>query len=418
MLEPKELEKRRTHRAKQTKTKKRKRSVAPFVLVVLIAYVVSALVVPMPDLQVDSAAPKTLPAGSVNIPWPTYGQTAIGAVGYGILSQNGDQKPLPIASVAKVMTAIAVLKAHPMQPGTQGETITITKEDVAVYNRYILEGQSAVEVEAGEQLTQYQALQALLLPSANNMADVLARWAFGSLEEYIGFVNSFTKTLGMENTVIADASGFSPKTTSTAIDLAKLAEIAMNHPTVAEIVAQPQANLPVAGIVYNVNNQLGSNGIVGIKTGNTDEAGGCYMFAASRKIDENNTITVFGVIMGAPDLATAIADSLPLLDETFKNFRVIKPVGTNQVVGKLTQAGGGGVPIIVHQGKAVVGWVGQAPRVEISVDAKSAPVIAGDKVGELTLYVGNMTHEMNLIAADSVAAHTVLWRLRHAGGYL
>src|SRR3989344_5258265 len=262
VLEPKELEKRRTHRAKQTKTKKRKRSVAPFVLVVLIAYVVSALVVPMPDLQVDSAAPKTLPAGSVNIPWPTYGQTAIGAVGYGILSQNGDQKPLPIASVAKVMTAIAVLKAHPMQPGTQGETITITKEDVAVYNRYILEGQSAVEVEAGEQLTQYQALQALLLPSANNMADVLARWAFGSLEEYIGFVNSFTKTLGMENTVIADASGFSPKTTSTAIDLAKLAEIAMNHPTVAEIVAQPQANLPVAGIVYNVNNQLGSNGIV------------------------------------------------------------------------------------------------------------------------------------------------------------
>src|SRR3990167_8061991 len=57
------------------------------------------------------------------------------------------------------------------------------------------------------------------------------------------FVNGFTNTLGLINTNIADASGFSPKTTSNAVDLTKLAEIAMNHPAIAEIVAQPQANL-------------------------------------------------------------------------------------------------------------------------------------------------------------------------------
>lgn len=418
VLEPKELEKRRHHRAKKQKTKRRKRSAAPFILLLLAVYVTAALVIPLPALQAETSVPKLPPAGSVSLPWPGYGHAALGAVGHGVLAQNGEQKPLPMASIAKVVTAVAVLKVKPIQPGTNGETLTITREDVATYNRYIAEGQSVIRVEAGEQLTQYQALQALLLPSANNMADVLVRWAFGSQEEYITFVNPFTKTLGMEKTTIADASGFSPRTVSTALDLTKLAEIAMNHPVIAEIVAQPQADLPVAGIVYNVNNQLGSGGIVGIKTGNTDEAGGCYMFAATRKIDDANSVTVVGTIMGAPDLATAIADSMPILDEAFKNFNVIKPVETNQVVGKLSQTGGGDVSIVVHQGASVVSWIAQAPRVELTTNAQPTHVVAGDKVGTLTLFVGNMTHEMPLVAADTIPPHSVLWRLRHAGGYL
>ncbi len=418
VLEPKELEKRRDHRAKKQKNKRRKWSAAPFVVFVAVTYVVVSLVIPSPPLQAVMAAPKASMTGSVSLPWPGYGQAAIGAVGYGTLAQNGDPKPLPIASVAKIITAVAVLKARPIQPGEQGETITITKDDVATYNRYVAEGQSVIKVEVGEQLTEYQALQAMLLPSANNMAEVLVRWAFGSDSEYLAFVNPFTKTLGMENTVVADASGFSPQTVSTAVDLTKLAEIAMNNPVLAELVAQPQAELPVAGVVYNVNNQLGKNGIVGIKTGNTDEAGGCYMFAATRKIDETNSVTVVGTIMGASERNIAIADSFPLLDTAYKNFKVIKPVETNQIVGKLTQSGGGEVPIIVHQGQPVVSWVSQVPRVDINAHFASSHVAQGDQVGTINVYVGNLTYEMKLIAAESIATHSVFWRLRHAGGYL
>ncbi len=100
------------------------------------------------------------------------------------------------------------------------------------------------------------------------------------------------------------------------MDLVKLAEIAINHPVISEIVKQEQADLPVAGTVYNVNNLLGKHGVIGIKTGNTDEAGGCYLFSARRKIDATHEITVVGAIMGAPARDKALNDSLPLLDET------------------------------------------------------------------------------------------------------
>lgn len=418
VLEPRELEARRTSRDKKQKSKHRKRSLLPVIGVVMAVYTVFALTIPVPALQADIATIKLTPAGAVSLPWPRYGQAALGAVGYGLLDQHGQQKPLPMASVAKVVTAVAVLKVHPIQPGTQGETITITRDDVAMYSKFVAEGQSVVRVEEGEQLTEYQALQALLLPSANNMADILVRWAFGSQENYLTFVNPFTKTLGMTDTLIADASGFSPQTVSTAVDLAKLGEIAMNQPAIAEIVAQAQADLPVAGRVYNVNRLVGHDGMVGIKTGNTDEAGGCYLFAAKRNIDAQNSVVVVGAIMGAPDLSTAIDDSVPIINEAFKNFKVLQPIATNQVVGTLSQAGGKSSPIIVHQGPQVVSWLAQTPRVEILPKAQSAQVKSGDTVGNLKLYVGNMAHDISLIAAQDIQGHSVLWRLRHAGGYL
>jgi serine-type D-Ala-D-Ala carboxypeptidase (penicillin-binding protein 5/6) len=418
ILEPKELEQRRHSRANKHKAKRRKRSAVPFICFILAVYVVFAVLIPAPALVAETTPVKLPPTGSVSMPWPSYGEAAIGAVGYGLLAQNGEQKPLPMASIAKIITAVAVLKVHPIQPGTKGETITLGAQDVATYRQYIAQDQSVIEVRDGEQLTEYQALQALLLPSANNMADALVRWAFGSSDEYLTFVNPFVGTLGMKNTRIADASGFSPKTVSTAVDLAKLAEIAMNHPVIAEIVNQAQADLPVAGIVYNVNKLIGHGGVVGIKTGNTDEAGGCYMFSAKRKIDGTTSVTVVGAIMGAPDLATAIDSSLPLLDEAFKNFTVTKPVETNQIVGTLSQLGGKKVPIIVHQGVSVVGWVAQKMGVEVKTHAQPTQVAAGDNVGMITLQVGDMTYEMPLIAADSIASHSVVWRVRHAGGYL
>ncbi len=418
VLEAKELEKRRHKRAKKQKTKRRKRSAAPFICLILAVYVVAALVVPLPALQARMNEPKLPAAVTVSLPWPGYGQAAIGAVGYGLLAQNGEQKPLPMASVAKVITALAVLKVHPIQPGTQGETMTITKQDVATYNQYLAEGQSVVEVEVGEQLTEYQALQALLLPSANNMADVLVRWAFGSAQDYLTFANPFVDTLGLSNTQIADASGFSAQTASTAADLAKLAEIAMNQPVIAEIVVQPQADLPVAGTVYNVNYQLGSAGIVGIKTGNTDEAGGCYLFAAKRQLDASNSVTVVGAVMGAPNLVIAMKDTLPLLDEAFKNFKVTKPVETNQIIGLVSQPGGSSVPIVAQQGVAVVSWAAQTMRAEFSMAPLRAQVSAGDELGTLTLHAGDMEYKVPLVAAEAIATRSALWRLRHGGGYL
>ena len=136
---------------------------------------------PIPGVKAVAtlAAPKV--GSAVDLPWPAYGQGALAAQDYGILQTHGEQKAVPMASVAKVVTALAVLKQKPLAVGEQGPTITVNSDDVAIYNSYYTQGGSVVKVEAGEQISEYQALQALLIPSANNMADTLARWAFRSL---------------------------------------------------------------------------------------------------------------------------------------------------------------------------------------------------------------------------------------------
>lgn len=418
MLDPKELEARRQNRVTKHKNKRRRHLVVPFLLVITAIYVAGSLIIPLPPLQLDVEDVKLSERVPVSIAWPKYGQAAVGAVGYGLLQESGEQKPLPMASIAKVVTAVAILKTRPMNPGDKPEIITLTSLDVGVYNRFLSEGQSVVAVEDGEQLTQYQALQALLLPSANNMADTLTRWAFGSNEEYLAFVNPFVATLGMTHTKIADSSGFSSQTVSTAADLTKLAEIAMNNPVIAEIVGQQQADLPVAGVVQNYNNLLGQNGINGIKTGNTDEAGGCYLFSATRKIEGDQSVTVVGAIMGAPNRAGAIADALPLIDEAFKNFKVMTPIQTNQIVGKISDPGGANVPVKVKQGVTSLEWTAQEPKIEVVENALSYQISQGSDVGKLKVHIGNMVHEATLVADGTIKPKSMLWRIRHAGGYL
>jgi D-alanyl-D-alanine carboxypeptidase (penicillin-binding protein 5/6) len=99
------------------------------------------------------------------------------------------------------MTAYVVLRDHPLQPGEHGPTLTLTAAEVADTERRRGRGESVVPVAAGEQLTE---LQALLLPSANNLAAVLARWAAGSEARFVARLNATTRSLGMTDTRYTD----------------------------------------------------------------------------------------------------------------------------------------------------------------------------------------------------------------------
>jgi len=153
-----------------------------------------------------------------------------------------------------------------------------------------------------------------LLPSANNLADTLAVWAFGSLDEYRTAATALVRSLGMTSTTVGtDASGFSPSTTSTARDLTLLAAAAARHPVVAEIVARDHAVLSGVGTVYNTNSLLGRPGVVGLKTGTTAEAGGVFLFAA--KVGAAGRLVV-GAVQGEGRSADdAIDRASRLLDE-------------------------------------------------------------------------------------------------------
>ncbi len=247
--------------------------------------------------------------------WPADGQAAI-QVGESQVRAGPNQHAAAIASVAKVMTAYLVLRDHPLRLGEDGPAITLTDADVADTDRRRGQEESVVSVAAGEQLTELQALQALLLPSANNVAAVLARWDAGSVDRFVARMNATARSLGMTHTRYTDPSGYDDATVSTAADQMRVVDRAMRLPVFASIVATPSVTLPVAGTVHNTNTLLGQEGFVGVKTGSDDAAGGCFAFRAIRWIDGRPT-TITGVVLGQPGhdrIAAGLAAAADMVD--------------------------------------------------------------------------------------------------------
>jgi D-alanyl-D-alanine carboxypeptidase (penicillin-binding protein 5/6) len=291
-------------------------------LVVIVAIAASLVYQLLPSSS-STAEPGSRPATTdhraargvavLSTAWPEYGQAAV-RVGQSRLQAGPNQHAAPIASVAKVMTAYLVLRDHPLAAGGNGPTITLTDADVADTDRRSRQRESIVPIVAGEQLTERQALQALLLPSANNVAAVLARWDTGTTVQFVARMNAAARSLGMTRTRYTDPSGYDDATVSTAADQLRIVERAMALPTFANLVATTSATLPVAGTVHNTNTLLGRDGFVGVKTGSHKAAGGCFAFRAIRLVHGKRT-TITGVVLGQPgydliDAGLAAAQSI------------------------------------------------------------------------------------------------------------
>lgn len=263
--------------------------------------------------QPASTTPVNAPKITNPLPWPDYGQAAYGVVKDGVLAESNAQssEPVPVASLAKVITALAILEKKPLDPGEQGPTIILTDADIKLYEEYVRKSGSVVQIQLGEQITEYQALQAMLLPSANNIADTMALRTFGTMEAYNKYATKMLKDRGIDDTVIDGASGYSPNTKSTAADMVKIGILYMQNPVLREIAAQPSARLPFAGIVGNYNNGINGDGVVGIKIGFTEEAGNTFLVADMQGGDKDNVSVV--AILGADSLEKAMQDARKLL---------------------------------------------------------------------------------------------------------
>jgi D-alanyl-D-alanine carboxypeptidase (penicillin-binding protein 5/6) len=246
--------------------------------------------------------------------WPLTGQAAIGSVEEGLLAQSSvNEKQRPIASMAKVITALAILEKQPFKPGQKGQTYTIMKEDLASLNAYRAEGGSVLPIFTGMKVNQYQAMQRILIASDNTMADILVKRIFGSMKTYIVYARNLLKRMGLNRTIVADASGFDPETVSTPSELIAIGIAALKNPVISEIVALQQAQLPAAGVIKNTNQLLGTGGVIGIKTGTTQDAGSCLLFAARHTFRNDQKHTIVGVIMGDSNHRNLYRDSKNLL---------------------------------------------------------------------------------------------------------
>lgn len=264
-------------------------------------------------------------AEDVQLAWPAVGQAAVGSVEDGLLARSSDNEKLrPTASMAKVITALAIMEKQPFELGQEGQTYTITRKDIASLNAYIAEDGSVQPLLIGMELTQYQAMQRMLIASDDNMADILTERIFGSKEAYVSYAQDMLKRMGLSRTVVADASGFSPATVSTPSELVAIGIAALKNPVIAEIVAQPQAQIPGIRTIKNTNQLLGTDGVVGIKTGTTDEAGSCLLFAARYTAKDGQEGTIVGVIMGDTNHTSLFSDSRKLLASAKQGFGLVE----------------------------------------------------------------------------------------------
>lgn len=365
----------------------------------------------------DIAPKKTLEsAGAQAVPhkpdmlWSSYGQQAIAVVGSPSLTNNsGQNDKFPMASIAKVMTALVLLQEKPLKLGEQGPSMTITAADVAVYERELAQNQSVIPVRAGEKLTEYQMIEAMLVPSATNVADSAAVWAFGSMNAYLAKANQYAASLGMNDTRFGgDASGFSPQSYSTPQDLIKLGTAAMANPVVAEIVGKKTVDLPVAGTVRNFNIDLGVEGINGIKTGNTDEAGGAFLFSAPF-----HGRTIVGAMMGAPDLGTALHDSIEILGSFKSTIEVHTLVEKGQKVGEYVLPWGEKIDAVASSPISVLEWSGNQTAVAISLDSIPANAKKGQAVGAASVMHEGKTLQTSVVLEASASKPSIWWRIFH-----
>ena len=228
--------------------------------------------------------------------WPRRGQGAY-LVGDGRPAVSPHEQPVPIASLAKVMTAYLVLKHYPLHAGDSGRRFVVGQRDVEDAETRRREGQSIVDVRVGEQLTERDALMAILLPSANNIAVLVAHQVAGSVASFVAEMNHTAHALGMSHTTYTDPSGYDAGTVSTALDQLRLARLAADDETLASMMATRSYWLPVAGAVTNTNTLLGQDGFVGMKTGSDEAAGGCFMFRSGWHT-ESGDVTLIGVVLG------------------------------------------------------------------------------------------------------------------------
>ncbi len=203
-----------------------------------------------------------------------------------ILVNINGEKPLPMASITKVMTAVIAI-----QTGDLNQGITIKQDAI---DEVTLHNGSSAFLQVGDVVPLKYLLYGLLLPSGDDAAIAIADGLAGTPDQFVQRMNLFAHRLHLYQTHYTNPDGLTPdnETTpnhyATLADLARLAQYAMSLPLFAQIVHTPTYTLAATGKHHaytwkTTNDLLGTyTGMTGIKTGHTVEAGWCLMFAATR----------------------------------------------------------------------------------------------------------------------------------------
>ena len=289
-----------------------------------------------------------------------------------VLYEKNPEEESLIASTTKIMTALVVL-----EQGNPEDVVTVPEAAVGI------EG-SSMYLKAGEELTAEQLLYGMMLSSGNDAAVALALYMDDSIEDFAARMNEKARGLGLTHTSFANPNGLdSEGNYSTAYDLAKITQAALNTPGFTEIVS---AKTIQCGGHYLVNhNKLlwQYEGALGVKTGYTKKAGRILVGAAEQKGRRLISVTI-----NAPN---DWQDHKAMLDEGFSRYELQTIIEEGQAIGSLPVMSGEAtsVPAVAAEGYAA--YLLPEERAEIRVylpEFVYAPVEKGKEIGSAAVYLG------------------------------
>lgn len=337
---------------------------------------------------------------------------AVAVIGHeSAIESAGSSDPLPMASIAKVVTALVVLEAHPLAAGEDGKTITMGDADIQYYWDMVAEQGSLSDLTWGEQLTQRQLMERMLVISSGNAALSLTNWAFGSQEAYVEAANAWIQDHDLASMHVVDAVGISADSVATAGDMARLARIAYENETVRAMLSLDRVQV-MGGWEANTNPLLGEDGVTGGKTGSLFLSGSNLMVFAEREV-AGTKVPVVSVIVGVRGTGTTTTSTRSLLDQTYSGFseQVVLPRGT--VVGEYQAEWNDRViTVSTVEDLSAVTWKGiEVPAAVLLQDIDPGALSASP--GNVTVSSFGQTASVDVKNDGVIAPPDFLWRLLH-----
>ncbi len=349
-------------------------------------------------------------SATASIAWPAFGASAFGVLGEpGVAGSSGSTTPLPIASISKIVTALVTLEAKPLKAGESGPTITFSAADHALYSKYVKLQGTVAPMATGSSMTEHEVMQVALIASANNYAEALADWAFGSEPAFVAATKTWLASHHLDATTLVEPTGINPANVSTATDLVKLGTLALANPIVSAIVDTPTLTLPGVGTVKDTNRLLGKEGVFGIKTGTLVPAGSNLLFAAHYTV-AGKRLTIVGAVVGAKDRDTLYPAVTALLTAIKGGFHAVTLAKKGQSFATYSTAWNGAADAVAGADVKAVVWSNS----KISSIVTPAPIrfgAKGAKAGVATFTVGTTNIAVPLVLSRGIVDPGPWWRL-------
>ncbi len=331
-----------------------------------------------------------------------------------ILSEENGDVPLPVGSLAKLMTAL--LTAQAIAAGR------LTEETVLTAGDYVTEAKGAlIWLEPGDSISVEELLMGMLAGNANDAAAVLACAVSGSEEQFIMDMNAAAFDLGMRSTRFTSPQGYDdPQAYSTAHDMALLACAVLEFDFLQPYLTTWRTFLRDESVeVVNENTLTRTmDGCRGLKAAHSEAAGQCLIAACER-----GGMTCAAIVLGCSDEEERFSLAKALLNKGFANYRVTLPGIAEEFLQPLRVKGGTESAVLLTLSElpelAVPGSTGELATVMVLPDYIHAPVNAGQQVGTVHFYSDDsLLCSASLLAAEDVPEITFSFALRRAWRFL